>query len=92
MQPVLKAGMAFLRDRGDEVNCYSCRYMTQIDEPTENTFGLAFFKTLGDLEGWAHSHPTHLAIFNTFMEIAPKYGPELQLRLWHEVSVLPAGN
>ncbi|MEI8611719.1 phenylacetaldoxime dehydratase family protein [Enterovibrio sp. Hal110] len=95
IEPVLKAGMNFLRDEGEEVNCYSCRYMTQFSPykgKKECTFGLAFFRTMADLEAWAESHPTHLAIFNTFLEIAPKYGPELQLQLWHEVSVLPAGN
>ncbi|CZF81584.1 Phenylacetaldoxime dehydratase [Grimontia celer] len=95
IEPVLKAGMNFLRDEGDEVNCYSCRYMTQFlpfKGKQECTFGLAFFRTMSDLEAWSESHPTHVAIFNTFLEIAPKYGPDLQLQLWHEVSVLPAGS
>ncbi len=95
IEPVLKEGMDFLRDSGHEVGCYSCRYMREFDEngsAAERTFGLAYFRTIGELEAWAEHHPTHLAIFNTFLEIAPKYGPSLQLRLWHEVSVLPAEN
>ncbi len=94
IEPTLAAGMAFLRDEGDQVNCYACRYMRELDgsgAPVERSFGLAYFRTMKDLEDWAEHHPTHLAIFNTFLEIAPKYGPDLQLRLWHEVSVLPAG-
>ncbi len=94
IEPVLKAGMRFLRDKGDEVGCYSCRYMRELDHgfaDAERSFGLAYFRTMADLENWAEHHPTHLAIFNKFLEIAPKYGPALQLRLWHEVSVLPAG-
>ena len=95
IEPVLRAGMDFLRDEGRQIGCYSCRYMRELDDrgrPTERSFGLAYFRTMADLENWAEHHPTHLAIFNTFLAIAPKYGPDLQLRLWHEVSVLPAEN
>lgn len=95
IEPTLKAGMAFLRDRGDEVNCYACRYMHDLEvdgTATNRSFGLAYFRTMKDLEDWAEFHPTHLAIFNTFLGIAPKYGSDLQIRLWHEVSVLPAHN
>ncbi|MGH1479804.1 MAG: phenylacetaldoxime dehydratase family protein [Geminicoccales bacterium] len=93
IEPVLKAGMAFLRDRGDQVNCYACRYMKDValdGSDAKRSCGLAYFRTMADLEGWAEHHPTHLRIFNTFLSIAPKHGPNLQLRLWHEVSVLPA--
>jgi aldoxime dehydratase len=58
--------------------------------PSDHTFGLAFFRSLEDLEGWAEHHPTHLAIFNAFLEFAPRYGPAMRSRYWHEVSVLPA--
>ena len=93
MEPVLKAGMTFLRDQGDQINCYACRYMKDISldgSQLKRSCGLAYFRTMADLEGWAEHHPTHLEIFNTFLSIAPKHGPNLQLRLWHEVSVLPA--
>lgn len=95
IEPVLKAGMAFLRDRGDQVNCYACRYMMDValdGSDQKRSCGLAYFRTMADLEGWAEHHPTHLRIFNTFLSIAPKHGPNLQLRLWHEVSVLPAAD
>ncbi|MCP4316928.1 MAG: phenylacetaldoxime dehydratase family protein [Hyphomicrobiales bacterium] len=95
IEPVLKAGMEFLRDQGDEVSCYTYRYMRDLDaefEPAQRSFGLAYFRTMKDLEDWAKHHPTHLAIFNKFLEIAPKYRPDLQLQFWHEVSVLPSGN
>jgi len=85
--------MDFLRDTGEQVNCYSCRFMRDQDEhgrAMKRTFCLAYFKTMKDLEDWSQHHPTHLEIFDTFLRIAPKYGPDLQLRLWHEVSVLPA--
>ncbi|WP_119165459.1 phenylacetaldoxime dehydratase family protein [Algihabitans albus] len=95
MEPVLEAGMAFLRDRGQEVNCHAGRYMREIGRDgagTDRSLGPAYFRTMADLEGWAETHPTHLAIFKTFLGIAPKYGANLQLRPWHEVSLLPAGN
>lgn len=93
IEPTLKAGMAFLRDQGAEVDCYSCRYLRDIavdGEKAPRTSGMAYFRSMKALEDWAAHHPTHLAIFNIFLSIAPKYGPNLQLRLWHEVSVLPA--
>lgn len=93
VEPALKAGMGFLRDEGKEVGCFDCRYMTFVDETgqvTDQTYGLAYFRSLEDLEKWAEHHPSHLAIFNAFLEFAPRYGPQMQSRYWHEVSVLPA--
>ena len=95
VEPVLRSGMAFLRDEGQEVNCLDCRYMAFVEEDgrkTDHTFGLAYFRSLADLEGWSEQHPTHLAIFNAFLEFAPRYGPTMKSRYWHEVSVLPAEN
>lgn len=59
--------------------------------PLKRTFGLGYFLTLGHLEKWAATHPTHLAIFSRFLTMVRKYGVDLKLRLWHEVSVLPGG-
>lgn len=42
---------------------------------------------LADMERWAESHPTHLKIFMTFVELAQNVP---SLRLHHEVSVLDA--
>ena len=92
IEPVLKAGLNFLRDDGGEVNCFDCRYMslmTEEGEITDHTYGLAYFYSLEDLEKWSEHHPTHLAIFNAFLEFAPRYGPEMRSRYWHEVSVIP---
>jgi aldoxime dehydratase len=92
--PTLVKGMEFLRDHPRETGCYSCRFMAEIDgsgQPTQRTFGLAAFVSLGHLERWAQSHPTHLAIFNEFLAMAGQLGPQMRLRLWHEVLVLPAG-
>lgn len=91
MEPVLREGMQFLRDQGSAIGCYSNRYMTHLDaggRPTEKTFGLSLWRSLGDLERWSESHPTHVAIFGTFMRIVQELQFQLKLRVYHEVSVL----
>ncbi|HET7742519.1 MAG TPA: phenylacetaldoxime dehydratase family protein [Mycobacterium sp.] len=39
------------------------------------------------LEHWAKSHPTHVAIFNSFMRHMTRFDQDAQLRLYHEVMV-----
>lgn len=93
IEPVLIAGMDFLRDEGAEVNCYDCRLMRFLDSDgaeLDHTYGLAYFQDLADLEKWSEKHPTHLAIFGSFMRFAPKYGENMRSRFWHEVSVIPS--
>lgn len=94
MHPVLTKGMDFLRDHGDEVGCYSCRFMEIVDwKPegagrTDRTFGLAYFDDLASLERWSREHPTHLAIFGGFGKYAKRMGEDMTLRVFHEVLVL----
>lgn len=94
MQPVLIKGMDFLRDHGDEVGCYSCRFMQIVDPVTakpdkiDRTFGLAYFDDLASLERWCKEHPTHLAIFGGFHQYARKLQNNVTLRVFHEVMVL----
>lgn len=90
VRPNLTAGMAFLRDNPQETNCLSCRLMeeTHMDgTPKQQTFGLAAFLAMEDLENWSKSHPTHLAIFGSFFEMMEMRGGEMDLKLWHEVLV-----
>ncbi|CAI6023571.1 unnamed protein product [Clonostachys chloroleuca] len=93
MQPVLIKGMDFLRDHGEEVDCYSCRFMDVIDPATraadkDRTFGVAYFSDLKSLESWCKKHPTHLAIFGGFFQYAKKLKYNVNLRVFHEVMVL----
>lgn len=94
MHPVLTKGMDFLRDHGDEVGCYSCRFMEIVDpkpegaDGTDRTFGLAYFDDLASLERWSREHPTHLAIFGGFGKYAKRLGEQMSLRVFHEVLVL----
>lgn len=91
MEPVFRTGMDFLRDQGKKIGCYTNRYMQHLDasgKPIEKSFGLSYWHSLADMERWAEAHPTHVDIFGTFMRIVQELNFQLQLRLYHEVSVL----
>ena len=93
MHPVLIKGMEFLRDQGDEVGCFDCRFMDVVDKispekTTDKTFGLAYFDDLKSLEGWSKDHKTHLDIFGRFLQHAAELQNNVSLRLFHEVLVL----
>ncbi|GKT41034.1 phenylacetaldoxime dehydratase [Colletotrichum spaethianum] len=93
MQPPLIEGMEFLRDHGDEVGCFSCRFMEIVDPITaeggaDRTFALAYFDDLASLERWSKEHKTHLAIFGEFAKYAKSLGDKMSLSLFHEVLVL----
>jgi aldoxime dehydratase len=93
MEPVLLEGMNFLRDQGAAIGCYNNRYMHHVDangRVLQKTFGLSYWRSLSDMERWSESHPTHVAIFGTFMRIVQELEFRLKLRLYHEVSVLKA--
>jgi len=93
VRPALLEGMHFLRDHPDETGCCDLRFAEETDRhgaPLKKTFGLGYFLTLAHLEKWAATHPTHLAIFSKFLNMAREYGADLKLKLWHEVSVLTA--
>ena len=88
VHPTLLMGMDYLAKNGQEANCYACRMMEQLDEKGQSrdqTFGLAFFKTMADMETWAEHHPTHLKIFHAFLKMAEVFEGNLSLQLWHEV-------
>ena len=96
MHPMLIKGMDFLSDNGEEVGCFSCRFMDVLDPQSlspriDKTFGLAYFDDLSSLEGWSKQHQTHLDIFGGFLQYAKKLHDEnlgVTLRLFHEVLVL----
>lgn len=96
MHPVLVRGMDYLRDHGGEVGCISNRFMSVVDPsqkpwelaPTDKTFGLSYFSSLADLEGWSKHHQTHLDIFGGFLKYAKDLQNNVSLRLFHEVLVL----
>src|SRR6202043_3587056 len=93
VEPVLRAGMDFLRDEGLSIGCFANRYMTGLDgdgQPTQKTYGMSWWKSLAALERWAESHPTHVRIFGAAMKYLTSLGPAAKLRLYHEVTVARA--
>ncbi|WP_265518709.1 phenylacetaldoxime dehydratase family protein [Nitratireductor luteus] len=93
VEPVLKAGMDFLRDEGLSCGCFANRYMRVVDEagrPVEKSFGMSWWKSLAQLERWSEFHPTHVAIFGAAMKYLSRLGPAAKLRLYHEVTVATA--
>ena len=93
VEPVLRAGMDFLRDEGKAIGCFANRYVvveTEDGRPTEKSYGMSWWKSLAALERWAESHPTHVAIFGAAMKYLSTLGPAAKLKLYHEVTVARA--
>jgi len=93
VEPVLHAGMDFLRDEGLSCGCFANRYMQVLGadgEPVEKSFGMSWWRSLDALERWSESHPTHVAIFAAAMKYLSRLGPAAKLRLYHEVTVAAA--
>lgn len=91
----LADGMAYLREQPLPTGCASLRMQHKCDLtggvlPEDHALGL--FLSLRHMEAWAEKHPTHAAIFNAAISRYKRYGPGNQLRTWHEVYVLPAGD
>jgi hypothetical protein len=93
VHPVLGKGMKFLMENPAETGCLSCRFIDQLTDdgdPADKTFGMAYFLDMAHLEAWSKSHPTHLAIFESFTSLAQRLGNAITLRLWHEVAAVTA--
>ena len=93
IMPSLHEGMEYLRDNPVESGCYVCRDMSETDgdgAARKRGFATAHFDSLTRLEDWAESHPTHLRIFGRFIELATELQGNIKLKLWHEVTVVPA--
>jgi aldoxime dehydratase len=91
IEPVLRQGMDFLRDHGQDLGCYSNRYVQEVDldgNLVERSYNIGHWRSLDLLERWAESHPTHLRIFVTFFRVVAQLE---KLRLYHEVSVFDGG-
>ena len=93
VEPNLTAGIDFL-DNHPETGCLSARFLreqTLDGEDLESTSFVGWFDELRSLEEWAKSHPTHLAIFDSFLAMVAKLEGRIGLRLWHEVAAIPTG-
>lgn len=92
--PTLRAGADYIGGNA-ESGCTSARYVQELDETwsiaQDKTCVLAWWVSLAHLEEWTVRHPTHKAIFGAFHQMLERHEFQLDLRLWHEVCVLPAG-
>jgi hypothetical protein len=52
---------------------------------------IGYFVQLSDLERWTRTHPTHIEIYTRFLAMLNKIGRMPDVNLYHEVSVIPAG-
>ena len=86
-----------MKSKGEKITmltAYDHATATMLDEAGEalpQTFGLGYALDIFAFEEWAKSHPTHLRIFDQFMQHAERFADQMQLRLWHEVSVIQEG-
>lgn len=90
IEPSVREGMLYLRDNPVESGCMVCRLMDETDQAgfaVPRSFAVAHFDSLRRLEQWSEFHPTHLRIFNRFVELATELRGDIKLRLWHEVIV-----
>lgn len=94
--PVLAEGVRFLREAPLKSGCCAGRFLHECDlktgEPFDKTSMAAYFLSLGHLERWAETHPSHLAIFGSFMQMVQKHNFQITLKLWDEVWVAPGRN
>jgi aldoxime dehydratase len=89
--PPLSEGMLFLRDEGHRIGCYNNRFMTMVDQNgsrIDKSYSLSMWRGLAELERWAESHPTHLAIFVAAIRHYSHLRDAAMLRVYHEVSIV----
>jgi hypothetical protein len=94
LQPTLVAGLQYLWDHPEETGTFGLRYIVNVDaqgQPLLETCGQGYYRSLGHLEHWAATHPSHLAIFHGAIAHAQAFGARRKLRTWHEVGILNAG-
>lgn len=94
VRPKLDAGMDYLRRNPLEAGCAALRQVVLADgaggAALEEAYSLGHFLSLGHLEAWAKTHPTHLAIYHRALAERKKYQEALELRTYNEIYVLGA--
>jgi phenylacetaldoxime dehydratase/aldoxime dehydratase len=92
--PTLLAGARYIASHPDS-GCVAAQLVEELDatwsRPQDKTCVIAWWVSLAQLEEWTVNHPTHQAIFSAFHQMLQRHDFQLDLRLWHEVCVLPAG-
>jgi hypothetical protein len=94
LQGKLMNGMQYLWDNPEETGTIGLRFLQNLDgnnQPIRETCGAGFHRNWQDLEMWASTHPSHLAIFTGAIAHARRFGPDKKFMTWHEVSILKEG-
>jgi hypothetical protein len=91
--------LQYLNDNAEETGAMGLRYLrnTDADRPLtdyarKETCGAGFFANLEDLENWAKTHSSHLAIWRGAMAHYKAFPDNRLFRTWHEVSVIHEGD
>ncbi|EAW11768.1 phenylacetaldoxime dehydratase family protein [Aspergillus clavatus NRRL 1] len=100
LEPALRAGLKYLWEHPVQTGASGLRYLANRPGPAQSantaqdsreTCVAGFFRTLSDLENWAKSHPSHLAIYTGAVRHAKKFGEQSWFRAWHEIAILKRG-
>lgn len=99
LEPTLRKGLQYLNDNAEETGAMGLRYLrnTDVGNPVDDysrkeTCGAGFFANLEDLENWAKTHSSHLAIWRGAMAHYKAFPDNRMFRTWHEVSVIKEGD
>ncbi|TWU76204.1 hypothetical protein ED733_003738 [Metarhizium rileyi] len=91
LESTLANGLQYLWDHRTASGAMGLRYLRNTDgtnQVLKETCGAGFFCNLKNLEDWAKSHPSHLAIYTGAIRHAKRFGDERKFRTWHEISIL----
>jgi hypothetical protein len=94
VEPALHSGIKFIRENAAETGCIGMRFIQELNASGEignRTIGVGYFASLGHLEKWTHTHPTHIEIMTQFGHMVEQFQGQPGLNLWHEVTVFPLG-
>lgn len=94
LEPTLNKGLQYLWDNRKVSGAIGLRYLRNTDGTDtvlKETCGAGFFCNLHNLEDWAKTHPSHVAIYTGAIRHAKQFGDDRKFRTWHEVSVLKEG-
>lgn len=99
LEPTLRKGLQYLNDNAEETGAMGLRYLRNtkvcdpvVDSNRKETCGAGFFANLEDLENWAKTHSSHLAIWRGAMAHYKAFPDNRRFRTWHEVSVIKEGD
>lgn len=96
VRPARDKWLSYHRDNPVLSGCISLRATIELDletgEELQKHNQLVYFLTLWHLERAARSQPSHLSLYNTYMDVATQLaaeGTESKLYIWAEAHILP---